>query len=327
VEWYVIPLFIVGLALIIKGGDFFVDSSVGIANILRVPRVIIGCTIVSIATTSPELIVSATASLRAQPGVAIGNAVGSCMANIGIILALVAILRAVPIDPREFRLPALLMLGASLLLFGLTWRLTLPRWSGPLMLAIGVAYLLFDFFRHYHPGRRGPGSTASDSQADGGQASPGRPLWQHIVFFAVGLVMVAGGSWLLVEYGVKIAKVMRVPPIVIGLTMIAIGTSLPELVTAITSVRKGVSDLSAGNILGANILNVTLVTGTAATISSKPLAMTPTTQRYNLPAMLVIMLTLVVFGATGGILKRWEGVVLAVLYVSYVATLFIFFPH
>lgn len=321
--WAVALWLAAGFVLIIRGGSYFVDSSVGIARALRVPRVIIGCTIVSVATTSPELIVSATASLQSNPGFAIGNAVGSVIGNIGFILALLVLIRPVKIGQGDFALPSLVMIVMGFVMLGLAWDLTLARWNGPVLIALGIAYLLFDFLRHARAGLADVGEAdAEDGAKDAAAPSRSRPLHLHVVFFVVGVTMVVVGSRLLVSNGVKVAEWLGVPPMVIGLTLVAIGTSLPELVTAITSAAKGVSDLSVGNIVGANIMNLTLVTGTAALLSPKPLDMSRLSQLYNLPAMLVICIALVIFGRTHAALKRWEGAALLILYLAYLGGLF-----
>lgn len=308
--WLHVLLFTIGFAVIVRGGDFFVDSSIGIARIARVPRVIIGCTIVSIATTSPELVVSATASLHNNPAFAIGNAVGSAIANIGLILAALVVFMPVKLKPGEFRLPGFIMMISGVLLFLFTMHSRLPRHYGFVLIAMGIAYLFFDFFRHFRSR-----ANIEPAPKEGKEVS----LLRHVLFFVIGIVMVAVGSHLLVVNGEKIAVALHVPKIIIGCTVIAIGTSLPELITAVKSAMRGVGDLSVGNIVGANILNVTIVTGTAASISPVPLSLERRYQLYNFPIMLVIMLLLFVFGWTGSRLKRWEGIVLLSVYILYLA--------
>jgi cation:H+ antiporter len=309
-------LFAAGILLLIAGGELFVTSSVSIAAHARLPRILIGTTLVSLATTAPELAVSATASLRGQPGLAIGNAVGSAIANIGFILGLLCILRPLRVRPREFRVPSLVMLAMGVLLTVLTVPLVLERWAGVLLLACGGAYLVLDYRRHM-PRRQREQETVDSSEMEL-QSVP-----RSIALFAVGAGLVLGGSWLLCSNGVRLAELVGIPPMIIGLTLVAFGTSLPELVTAITAARKGVPELSLGNILGANILNVTLVTGTAATVSPIPLTMTRTTQLYNFPAMVLIFVLVLIMGRTGHRFTRNEGWVLIVAYAVYLVGLMI----
>jgi cation:H+ antiporter len=316
-----ILLFLAGLALIVKGGDYFVGASVAIARFKRIPRIVIGTTIVSIATTSPELVVSSTASLTGRPGIAIGNAVGSAIANIGFILALTCMVRSIPVRKEDFRLPALSLLAAAVLLTLLTIPRTLSRGSGLLMLLIGLSYLAFDYFRH----KRRPPPQPVEEAEDGAMDPRMRTLRRAVFFFLVGLAMVIAGSKLMIGSGVKIATWLGVSPMFIGLTFIAFGTSLPELVTAIASVRKRVADLSLGNIVGAGFLNCTVVSGAAAAIH--PLTMSRTTQLYNMPALIVVVVTLITLARAGGRLSRRDGAILLALYAAYISGLVILKAH
>ena len=314
-----IALFVVGVALVIKGGDIFVTASVAIARHARVPNVVIGSTLVSLATTSPELAVSATASLRGSPGLAIGNAVGSAIANIGLILGLLCILRPMNVLSRDFRVPSLAMLAGGILLFFLPQAAEggayeLRRWAGVLLLAVGIAYLFSDYWRH-----RPKPTQVPETVAEG--EGPAMGLAKAIALFALGAALVIAGSRLLSDNGVILAKRLGVPPMIIGLTLVAVGTSLPELVTAITAARKGVPELSLGNVVGANIMNITLVTGTAAVLSAKPLAMSRALRFYNFPAMLAIFVLLLVLARTGHRLTRREGWCLVGFYVLYLVGL------
>lgn len=310
-----ILLFTVGVALVVKGGDLFVASSVSIASHARLPRILIGSTLVSLATTAPELAVSATASFRGIPSLAIGNAVGSAIANIGLILALLCILHPMAVRARDFRVPSVAMLLAGILLAILTVPLKLGPWAGALLVTFGLAYLVLDVRRHR--GLRDDGL-----ETDARHQDALMPMRKAIARFAVGAVLVVAGSRLLCDNGRVLAEFIGIPRIVIGLTLVAIGTSLPELVTAISAARKGVPELSLGNVLGANILNVTLVSGTAACIH--PLTLVRRMQLYNLPAMLVFFTLLLVLARTGNRLTRKEGVILMGTYVVYLVGLFAF---
>jgi cation:H+ antiporter len=310
-----ILFFVAGFALIVKGGDYFVGASVAIAEHAGIPRIVIGSTIVSVATTSPEFIVSATASLTGRPGIAIGNAVGSAIVNIGLILGLTCIVRPIPVKREEFHFPSLSLLAAAVLLTVLTVGLTLSRASGFLLLVLGLLYLFFDYFRHR---RRAP-NRSSEATSSGLHDPRMRTLRRAVFFFLLGLAMVGGGSRLMIGSAVKIAEFLGVRPIFIGLTLVAFGTSLPELVTAIASVRKRVADLSLGNIVGAGLLNCTVVTGTAAAIA--PLSMSRVTQLYNLPALVLVVATLILLARARNNLSRLDGGILFILYAAYIAGL------
>ncbi len=310
-------LLVVGLVLIIKGGDLFVASSVRIATILDVPRVVIGTTLVSLATTSPELVVSLVAGMKGESGLAVGNAVGSCMANMCLILGVMAVIRAIGVHPSELRIPLIAMFAFTLILLVLSWNLVLPRSTGIALVVLGVGYFVFDFLHHRHapkPEELAEAISIEDEiTADNKWLETGRGA--ALVFF-VGAVMVIFGSRFLVDSASSIARGMGVPPIIIGLTIVAVGTSLPELVTAISSARQDVSDLAVGNILGANVANLTLIVGSAATLND--VTMTRITQLLNFPALLVGMLMVLWMLCSERKISKREGAILIGYYVLYV---------
>ena len=306
----------VGLVLIIVGGDLFVASSVRIAELLRMPRVVIGSTLVSLATTTPEMTVSILSGLKGESGLAVGNAVGSCLCNFGLILGVMAVLREVSVHPRNLRAPFTMMLGCGVLLFGMTLDLNLSRLQGGLLLCLGAGYFIFDFNQH-----RRHASAALRHEAVGletewvSKHAWLRTGWGAGIQFLCGAVLVVVGSKFLVESAVHIATAMGVPAILIGLTVVAVGTSLPELITAITSARRNVSDLAVGNVLGANIANLTLIVGSAASVHE--VSMSRVMQLFNLPAMLILMVAGYWMITSGGRLTRREGIGLLVFYGAY----------
>jgi len=310
-----------GLALIVKGGDFFVASAIRIAEFLRMPRVVIGSTLVSLTTTMPELVVSLTAGLKGESSLAVGNAVGSVICNIGLVLGITATIKHVEIHFRALLKPLLVMFGTAVLLFLITLDLRLVRWQGVLLLAGGVAYFVFDFVFHWRD--RKPADKA-EAQAIKAGVTQTRFAWLETSWgsaaqFVVGAGIVVLGSRFLVDGGVGLATRMGVPSIVVGLTVVALGTSLPELVTAITSSRKSVSDLAVGNVLGANIANLTLIVGTAALVQD--VTMDRRTQLLNFPAMLAVMAVLIWMLWTGRRVTRWEGATLVAVYAVYVTAI------
>lgn len=315
--WLDVLLLLVGLVVIIKGGDLFVGSSVRIAELLGVPRVLIGSTLVSLATTSPEFVVSVTASLRGEPGLAIGNAVGSCVANIGLIVGTVALLRTVDIHPGHVRASFWIMLGLGVLVLAMTLDLRIGFARGALLLLLAAGFLIFNFYRQRHepdPEAKAE-AVALEAQVTESVRFADSGLGATLVF-VVGAVMVVVGSRLLVDSGIVVAEALGVPPIVIGLTVVAVGTSLPEYVTAVTSARRGVSDLSIGNILGANVLNLGLIVGTSAMIHE--VTMSRVTQLYNFPVMLLVMVLLGIYLLRVKRLGTQAGVVLLGVYGAYV---------
>jgi cation:H+ antiporter len=310
----------VGLVFIIKGGDLFVSASVRIAERLRMPRVVIGSTLVSLATTKPELTVSILSGLKGEPGLAVGNAVGSCICNLGLILGVLAALKHVEVNPRALRVTFGAMFGFGVLLLALSWDLTLGRRQGLLLVGLGIGYFVFDFWRHQR-------LTAPTAQAEAAELETEfvarharlQSGWGTTLQFLVGALLVVGGSKLLVESAVRFAQTLGLSSLVIGLTVVAAGTSLPELITAITSSRRNVSDLAVGNLLGANIANLTLVVGSAAAIHTVPISRP--TQLMNFPAMLGLMLLVLWMMSTDRRVTRREGVVLLVVYAGYLSVL------
>jgi cation:H+ antiporter len=316
-------LLLAGLLLIIKGGDLFVSAAVRIAEFMRMPHVVVGSTLVSLATTTPELVVSVMAGAKGESGLAVGNAVGSVICNIGLILGVAATIKHVDVHPQVLRTPLVAMLACAVGLFLMTLDLELARWQGMVLLALGAGYFAWDFLQHARDRKRADIVEATDIE----QTVAGRFPWFHTrmgtaVQFALGAGIVVFGSRLLVDAAVNVAAALGIPPIIIGLTVVAVGTSLPELVTAVTSSRKSVSDLAVGNVLGANIANLTLVVGTAATLHA--VRMDRFTQLFNFPAMLAMMGLLLGMMVTGRRVTRREGVTLLVVYGAYLTALVVF---
>jgi cation:H+ antiporter len=314
---------IAGLALIIKGGDLFVSAAVRIAEMLRMPRVVIGGTLVSLATTSPEMVVSVMAGLKGESGLAVGNAVGSCICNIALILGVTAAIHPVDFHPRSLRQPLLGMFIFGGVLLLMTLDLALQRWQGLTLLLGGVAYFSASFWKHWRNKR--PRDVA-DATSLVKEAVATRWAWfwtkpGTAVQFLMGATLVVFGSKLLVDAAVNLAHALGVPSIVIGLTIVAMGTSLPELVTAITSSGKKVSDLSVGNLLGANIANLTVVIGVAATI--REVTLDRLTQLFNFPALLFAMLLLWWMLQTSTRITRREGAILLAFYAAYIGAVLI----
>jgi len=299
----------IGLLLLAKGGDMFVDSSVQIARRFHIPAIVIGGTIVSLATTSPELIVSVTASVMKDPGIALGNAVGSAIANIGLIVGLTLLIRPVQVNVSDFRRRSGWMIISALLVIAFSWSLVIRRFEGFILLGLGFAYLSYDiFWRVKH--RANSSENAVESETSSGKS---------IALFAIGFILVIIGSQLIVTRGILIAEKLGIPSVIIGLTVVAVGTSVPELVTALISSRKGIAELSVGNILGANVLNLALITGLSAVIC--PLTLTSQTRAYSF-TFLIIMIGLMIGSFwKNGKASRIHGFIILLAYLIYVSGL------
>ncbi|MEO8350562.1 MAG: calcium/sodium antiporter [Chthoniobacteraceae bacterium] len=309
---------IAGLLLIIKGGDWFVAAAVRLAEFLKMPRVVIGSTLVSLATTTPELVVSLMAGAKGESGLAVGNAVGSCICNIGLILGVTACIRSVELHPKTLRRPLAVMIGAGLLLLLFTWNLRIERWQGVLLIAAGAIYFVWDFLHHLR--RRSLSELVEATALE--QSMERRFIWLHSKLgtacqFLGGAGVVIIGSRLLVDGAVIIAQALGVPSLVIGLTIVAIGTSLPELVTAVTSSRQAVSDLAVGNVIGANIANLTLIVGAASVIQA--VKIDRVTQLFHFPTMLAVMGLILWKLASDRRLGRRDGIILIASYILYLS--------
>ena len=319
-------LFVLGLALLIKGGDWFVDGAVGLAHRFHLPELLIGATVVSIGTTLPEVMVSAQAALEANSGISYGNAIGSVICNTSLIAALTVAIRPSKVEKSMLRLPVAAFFIAALYYAGVAYTVgRFERWNGLLLLAMFLVYMVVTVLQM----KRQPAAGGEAPEAAGEEPQKERPLWLELVMLVVGAAAIALGANLLVDNGTKIAAALGVPDSVIGLTMVALGTSLPELVTAITSLAKGHGALSLGNIVGANLFNLVLVSGTAITIhpfeipTEKLLAGHNASLLVDLPVMLAVMLILCVPSLLRGKLARWQGVLLLCIYAAFTVFQFV----
>jgi cation:H+ antiporter len=307
-----LALFILGLFLILKGGDLFVDSSTTIATRLNVPRFIIGGTIVSLATTAPEFVVSVTASYLGDSGIAVGNALGSVIANIGLIVSLTAILSPVSVELLPFKRRSIMMLILAICVFIFAWNFEISRWGGLFLFLLAMIYLILNMVKANWERKK-----ATTEESNKITIS----IKKSIINFIIGTVLVITGSWLLVNAGTAIATALKIPSLIIGLTAVAVGTSLPELVTAITSAKKKVTDLSISNIIGANILNLSLILGTAAMIH--PLTIDSFTRYYAFTWVFIMIIGVMLAFWKKGKMTKTTGMVLLSLYVIYIFGLFL----
>ena len=316
-------LFILGFALLIKGGDWFVDGATALAHRFHLPELLIGATVVSIGTTLPEVMVSAQAALEHNSGISYGNAIGSVICNTSLIAALTIAIRPGSVNKKTLTLPVTAFFSAAAVYALIAYTSgSFQRWQGILFLALFAAYMTATVIQM----KKSPESVAVEEETE---ASKEHALWQDLLALAAGAAAIAVGARLLVDNGTKIASALGVPDSVIGLTMVALGTSLPELVTAVTALAKGHSALSLGNIIGANLFNIVLVSGTAITISpfaipvEKTLAGMNASLVVDLPVMLSVMLILCVPAVIRGRLSRWQGILLLSIYAAFTAFQFI----
>ena len=297
-------LFALGLVLIVKGGDLFVDAAVWIAEASGVPQFIIGATVVSLATTLPELMVSALGVLRGEVDLAVGNAVGSVTANTGLIMGLSILCLPAVIRRREFAAKAGLLLAAAGMLTLLCRDGELTAVSGLALLAVFAA---FGWENLRAAGRGAGGRPAGRRGGLGGQ----------LIKFLLGIIGIVWGADLLIEHGAALALALGVPAGIVGVTVVAVGTSLPELVTTFTAIVKREASLSIGNIVGANIIDLTLILPVCALLSGGRLTVSPRSAALDLPVCFAMTLLGVLPPLLTGRFRRWQGAVMLAGYGAY----------
>ena len=311
-----VVLFIVGLILLIKGGDWFVEGATGIAHRFHVPELLIGATVVSIGTTLPEVMVSATSALGGHGEIAYGNALGSIICNTALIAALTIAIRPSETDRKTLKTPVIFFFIAAAIYTVVAY--TTGRFSrgvGILLLAVFVIYVIINV--------RQVKSLPQSQTSPEPEAESNNSTVKDVLLLVIGAVLIAVGANLLVDNGTLIAQALGVPESVIALTFVALGTSLPELVTAITSLAKGHGSLSLGNVIGANLFNLVLVSGTSATLapfdipSNKTIAGMNASLVVDVPLMLFVMAFLTLPALKREKLSRVQGIVLLVIYAAF----------
>ena len=320
----VIPvlLFLVGLLCLIKGGDWFVDGATGIARKFHLPELLIGATVVSIGTTLPEVMVSTTSALTGHGEIAYGNAIGSVICNTALIAALTVAIRPGVINKKTLRTPVLFFFTAAVIYAGVAYVTGyFSRPVGVVLLLIFVVYMIVTVKQM----KSNPEQAAEVEEAE----ENGNSIGKNIGLLVIGAALIAVGANLLVDNGTLIAQALGVPESVIALTFVALGTSLPELVTAITSLAKGHGALSLGNVIGANLFNLVLVSGVSVTLapfaipSESMLLGHPASLVLDIPVMFAVMLLLTVPALIRGKLSRVQGILLLAIYAAFCVIQFV----
>ena len=312
----VLLLFTAGLVLIIKGGDLFVDAATWIAEASGIPKFIIGATVVSFATTLPEMLVSVFAALEGNADIAVGNAVGSVTANTGLIMCLSLVCMNCAMTRKQFGVKAGILLATIVVLFGFTRDGQLSVFESAVILVFFAIFLAENLIA----GRREQENEASESDAR--TKIDAKTMAINIAKFVFGAAAIVLGAQLLIDNGSALARMLNVPDSIIAATMIAIGTSLPELVTTITAIRKKQSSLSVGNIIGANIMDLTLIMPLCALIQGKSMIVERQGMLLDIPACLVISAAALIPALISGKFKRWIGYLIGGLYIVYLIIMF-----
>ena len=366
-------LFALGLVLLIKGGDWFVDGAVGIAKRFRLPDIVVGATVVSIGTTLPEVMVSTTGALAGSGAMAYGNAIGSIICNTALIAAISITCNPGPVNVKSMKVPAIFFFCSAALYCLAAYGLgTFPQWMGFVMLGIFIIYMLLTV----RNGMKNPDEAGEEEEegsagmpwfglivvglvagaiALGGMLFEEIPLWyaiatvaivavylviggkinicgngernliMELLLLVIGAAIIAVGADLLVTHGQVIALGLGVPETVVALLFVALGTSLPELVTTITSLKKGRASLGVGNVIGANVFNLVLVSGVAVSLAPFDVPVENTLLNtglnlslvFDIPVMLGVMSLMIFPALLKKKLSRWQGILLLAIYAAF----------
>ncbi len=297
-----ILLLAVGFAMLVKGADWFVDGSSAIATKFKIPQLVIGLTIVAMGTSAPEAAVSITAALKGNADITIGNIVGSNILNILIILGISSVITTLAVAKSTIKIETPFMIAITLVLLVLGYGGTLGVVSGIILLVLFIAYLTYLFFM----------AMKNREQED---APKEISVVKALLWTVIGLVLIVWGSNVTVDAATAIATVLGLSERFIGLTIVALGTSLPELFTSVSAARKGNADIAIGNIVGSNIFNILFVVGLSALIVPVPFA---TGFRFDTIVAVLAGVLLLICSLKGN-LKRWAGIVMLLSYVAYFA--------
>ena len=293
---------ILGFTMLVKGADWFVEGTAGIAEKFGIPQLVIGLTIVAMGTSAPETAVSINAALKGSAEIAIGNVVGSNILNVLIILGITAVISPLVVAKSTVRCEIPFMIAISFLFFGLcVTGNEVVLWEGVILWLAFIAYLVYLLIMAKRNKEEVP---EEDKQ----------PLWKLILFTVVGLVLIIWGSDFTVDAATNIATALGMSERFIGLTIVALGTSLPELVTSVSAAIKGKADIAIGNIVGSNIFNILFVIGTSALIT--PVVFNPAFT-FDMWAMIISGAALWLFVVRKNKLARWSGAAMLAMYAAY----------
>lgn len=318
--WVWILLIILGFVLLIKGADFLVDGASNIAKKFHIPEIIIGLTIVSIGTSMPELFVSITSATRGSSDMAIGNVVGSNIANLLLILGLSSIVRPIKFK-KETRLIEMPLCLAITLVFALLCNIgqDVSRIDSSILVTLFALFIMYTIIM----AKQGEDFDKEDDDVEeSNKIKSSKSVIKDIIFLILGIVLLKVGGDLTVDNAVKIAQSFNLSEKIISVTILAVGTSLPELVTSVSAAVKGKSDIAIGNILGSNIFNMLLIIGVSSMISPIKYNLSYNTDMIFL-TIGVLLLALFPVIPPKNKMTRWNGIVYLYMYVAYMVSLFV----
>ena len=304
--WLDIIIIVLGVAMVLKGADFLTEGAAALARRVNIPEIVIGLTIVAAGTSAPELFVSLVSALKGTPDLAVGNVVGSNTMNCMLIVGCAAIVAPMTISRSTVKKDIPFAVGASVLLMLLALNNFLGRFDGILLLAGFVSFMVYSL----RQAKNGQGDATTEEK----QQNP----WLSVLYIVLGLVGLVIGSNLFVDHASNLALALGISEGVVGLTVVAGGTSLPELATSVVAARKGQSAIAIGNVIGSNVFNILLILGLTATIS--PLQIEGITT-IDMAVMLISVTLVWLFSFTRYTVERWEGGLLLVIYIGYLVWL------
>ncbi len=314
-----VGLFLLGLLLLVGGAELLVRGASRLAASIGISPLVVGLTVVAFGTSAPELAVSLQSAWSGQADLAMGNVVGSNIANVLLILGLSATIAPLLVASQLIRIDVPLMIGASVLLYLLAFDGQLAWWDGALLFAGIIVYTVW-LIRQSR--REGKAIQAEFSAEFGAPLTPGRFAWlTNLALIIAGLILLVFGARWLVDSAVTFARWFGVSELIIGLTVVAVGTSLPELATSLLAALRGERDIAVGNVIGSNIFNLLSVLGLASLISPQGVTVSTAVQAFDLPIMIAVAIACLPIFYTGHQIARWEGLLFLGYYAVYVAYL------
>lgn len=300
-------LFVVGLAVLAVGAELFIRGAVRVARKFGVSPFVIGLTLVGFGTSAPELVVNLSAALQGNPDLAVGNVVGSNIANVGLILGVAALLRTLTAEMRLLKVETPLVLAASIAVWVMAWDGDIGRWDAAILLVMFAAVMVYIALSAK--------KESPEVKEEIGKSIP-KPerMWVSLLFLLLGLGGLIGGAQLMVDAAVHLAESWGMSKSLIGLTIVAVGTSLPELASTVAAAYRGQSDIAVGNVVGSNLFNLLLILGVTSAVS--PLPVDEGVKWFDLPVMCGFALLLLLVLVNGLKVYRWEGAVLLLGYIG-----------
>lgn len=312
-------LFLLGLGLLAVGAEWLVKGASTLAMAVGISPLVIGLTVVAFGTSAPELAVSVSAAWSGQADIAVGNVVGSNICNVLLVLGLSALVAPLVVTPRLIRLDVPLMIGVSILLYGLALDGRLGRWEGLLLFAGSIIYTGFAVSKSRRDNFKAKRISESPGDAaDAASSFPqGKQLGYNVGLIVVGLIMLVVGAGWLVDGAVAAARWLGVSELIIGLTIVAVGTSLPEIATSVVASLRGEREIAVGNVVGSNLFNILVVLGLTSLVAPAGINVAPAALRFDMPVMIAAAIACLPIFLSGYRIARWEGGLFFGYYLLY----------